>query len=136
MHSSSLSDLKKTTEVVESLSKTSNPMFCSREYQPTSRLNQQNEKSTSNFTTRVWVRGAALVLRLGKTSAEGIGLKNHRIFTLRCIHKDLVPVNIKLKTIKTDKAKKKVSKAERDLLQARVKAMNSILDNVGKQTVM
>ena len=26
-------------------------MFCSRDYQLTSRFNQQNEKSTSNFTT-------------------------------------------------------------------------------------
>ena len=50
-------------------------MFCSRKYQPTSRLNQQNEKSTPNFTTRVWVRGPALVQRLGKTSAEGIALQ-------------------------------------------------------------
>ena len=61
--------------------------------------------------------------------------KNHRIFTLRCIHKDLIPVSIKLKTtIKTEKAKKIVRKAEKDLLQARIKAINSILDNVAKQT--
>ena len=61
--------------------------------------------------------------------------KNHRIFTLRCIHKDLVPVSIKLKTtIKTDKVKKIIRNAERNLLQARVKAINNILDNVDKQT--
>lgn len=61
--------------------------------------------------------------------------KNHRIFTLRCIHKDLVPVSIKLKTtIKTDRARKIIKNSERNLLQARVKAINSILDNVGKQT--
>ena len=61
--------------------------------------------------------------------------KNYRIFSIRCIHKDLIPVSIKLKsTIKTEKAKKIIRKAEKDLLQARVKAMNSILDNVGKQT--
>ena len=61
--------------------------------------------------------------------------KNHRIFTLRCIHKDLIPVSIKLKTtIKTEKAKKIVRKAEKDLLQAGIKAINSILDNVSKQT--
>ena len=50
-------------------------MFCSREYQTTTRLNQLNEKSTSNFTIKVWVRGTALVQRLGKTLAEGIGLQ-------------------------------------------------------------
>ena len=61
--------------------------------------------------------------------------KNHRIFTLRCIHKDLIPVSIKLKsTIKTERAKKIVRKAEKNLLQARVKAINSILVNIGKQT--
>ena len=61
--------------------------------------------------------------------------KNHRIFTLRCLHKDLVPVSIKLKsTLKTDRAKKIIRKAEKDLIQARIKAINSILDNVGKQT--
>ena len=61
--------------------------------------------------------------------------KNHRIFTLRCLHKDLIPVSIKLKsTLKTDKARKIIRKAEKDLLQARVKAINSILDNVTKQT--
>ena len=61
--------------------------------------------------------------------------KNHRIFTLRCLHKDLVPVSIKLKsTLKTDRAKKIIRKAEKDLIEAIIKAINSILDNVGKQT--
>ena len=61
--------------------------------------------------------------------------KNHRIFTLRCIHKELVPVSVNLKTtIKIDKAKKIIKNAARNLLQARVKAINSILDNISKQT--
>ena len=60
--------------------------------------------------------------------------KNHRIFTLRCLHKDLVPVSIKLKsTLKTVKARQIIKKAEKDLLQARVKAINT-LDIVAKQT--
>ena len=61
--------------------------------------------------------------------------RNHRIFTLRCIHKELVPVSIKLKTtLRTDRARKIIRTAERHLLQARIKAINSILDNVAKQT--
>ena len=61
--------------------------------------------------------------------------KNHRIFTLRCLHKDLVPVRIKLKsTLTTSKARQIIRKAEKDLLQARVKAINNILDQVAKQT--
>ena len=61
--------------------------------------------------------------------------KNHRIFTLRCLHKDLVPVSIKLKsTLKTERANGIVRKAEKDLIQARIMAINSILDKVSKQT--
>ena len=61
--------------------------------------------------------------------------KNHRIFTLRCIHKDLIPVSINLKsTLKTAKARQIIRKAEKDLLQTRVKAINSMLENVAKQT--
>ena len=60
--------------------------------------------------------------------------KNHRIFSLRCIHKDLIPVSIKLKsTLDTSKARQIIRKAEKDLLQARVKAINNILDQVDRQ---
>ena len=60
--------------------------------------------------------------------------KNHRIFTLRCLHKDLIPVSIKLKsTLKSTKANKILRKAEKDLLQTRVKSINNILDNTSKQ---
>ena len=60
--------------------------------------------------------------------------KNHRIFTLRCIHNDLVPSSIKLKsTLKTTRANQILRKAEKDLLQARVKSINFILDQISKQ---
>ena len=60
--------------------------------------------------------------------------KNHRIFTLRCIHNDLVPSSIKLKsTLKSTRANKILRKAEKDLLQARVKSINCILDQTSKQ---
>ena len=61
--------------------------------------------------------------------------KNHRIFSLRCLHKELIPVSIKLKsTLTTSKARQIIRKAEKDLLQARVKAINNILDQVARQT--
>ena len=61
--------------------------------------------------------------------------KNHRIFSLRCLHKELIPVSIKLKsTLTTSKARQIIRKAEKDLLQARIKAINNILDQVAKQT--
>ena len=60
--------------------------------------------------------------------------KNHRIFSLRCIHKELIPVSIKLKsTLDTPKARQIIRKAEKDLLQARVKAINNILDQVDRE---
>ena len=69
--------------------------------------------------------------RLGLRASD---YKNHRIFTLRCLHKDLVPVSIKLKsTLTTSRARQIIRKAEKDLLQARVKAINNILDQVAIQ---
>ena len=60
--------------------------------------------------------------------------KNHRIFTLRCLHKELVPVSIRLKsTLNTTRAKKIIRKAEKDLIQARIKSINNILNNVTKE---
>ena len=60
--------------------------------------------------------------------------KNHRIFSLRCIHQELIPVSIKLKsTLDTPKARQIIRKAETDLLQTRVKAINNILDQVKKE---
>ena len=60
--------------------------------------------------------------------------RTHRIFTLTCISKELVPVSIRLKTtIKTEKDRKIIRKAEKNLLQARVKSFNSILGDNAKQ---
>ena len=60
--------------------------------------------------------------------------RNHRIFSLRCIHNELVPVSIKLKsTLDTPKARLIIRKAEKDLLQAWVKAINNILDQVDRE---
>ena len=59
--------------------------------------------------------------------------KNHRIFTLRCLHNDLIPVSIKLKsTLKSARANQILRKAEKELLQTRIKSINYILDNTSK----
>ena len=63
-----------------------------------------------------------------------IDYKNHRIFTLRCLHKEFVPVSLKLKsTLNTTRAKKIIRKAEKDLMQARIKSINNIFNNVAIQ---
>ena len=60
--------------------------------------------------------------------------KNHRIFTVRCLNSDLVPVSIKLKsTLKTERARKIIRSAEKHLIQARLRSINSLLDNNAKQ---
>ena len=52
-----------------------------------------------------------------------------------CIHKELIPVSIKLKSnLDTPKARQIIRKAEKDLLQARIKAINNILDQVDRET--
>ena len=52
---------------------------------------------------------------------------------LRCLHNELVPVSIKLKsTLKSERAKKILRSAEK-LLQTRLKSINSLLDNNAKQ---
>ena len=59
--------------------------------------------------------------------------RNHRIFTLKCISNELVPISLRLKTtIKTEMARKIIRKAEKDL-QAWVKSINSILGDKTKQ---
>ena len=58
----------------------------------------------------------------------------HQIFTLRCLHKELVPVSIKQKsTLNTTRAKKIIRKVEKNLIQARIKSINNILNNVAQQ---
>ena len=98
---------------------------CSKEYQIIKKQLLQEYGVEARRLFRDWER-----LRLRASD-----YKNHRIFTLRCLHKDLIPVSIKLKsTSKAEKARKIIRKAKKDLLQARVKAINNILGNVAKQT--
>ena len=58
--------------------------------------------------------------------------KNHRIFTLRCISKGLVPVSVKLNSNRKDisrGARNIIRRTERQLLQERVKCINNILQD-------
>ena len=59
--------------------------------------------------------------------------KNHRIFMPRCLHNELVPVSIKFKsTLKSERAKKRLRSAEKQLLQTRLKSIDSLLENNAK----
>ena len=135
MHFSILSDLKKTTAVVESLSTTSTRCsvteITSLLQDSTNRMRNLHQIILQDYGLEAW----HLLRDWERLQLRASDYKNHRIFTLRCLHKELIPVSIKLKsTLKTEKAKKIIRKAGEDLLQARVKAINSILDNVAKQS--
>ena len=54
--------------------------------------------------------------------------QNHRIFTLRCLKEDLVPVSVKLRSnIKTPRAKIIIRKVERALLNERIRTINNTI---------
>ena len=54
--------------------------------------------------------------------------KNHRRFTLRCLSKGLTPVSIKLKTkMQTSKGNQILRKAERMLMNERVRTVNNTI---------
>ena len=75
-----------------------------------------------------------LFKELEKFKLKDCDYRNHGIFTLKCISNELVPVSLRLKTtLKKEKARKIIRKAERDFLQARIKSFNSILGDNAKQ---
>ena len=60
--------------------------------------------------------------------------KNHRWFTLRCLSKGLVKVSIKLKTtVKTPKGIYIVIKAERMLMNERIRSINNMVTMLNHQ---
>ena len=80
------------------------------------------------------IRVLHLVREWEKIQIKECNYRNQCRFTLRCIHKGIIPVSVRLQTtIESEKAKKIIRKAERDLLQARIKFINNILDNNSKQ---
>ena len=54
---------------------------------------------------------------------------NHRRFSLRCLSKGLIPTSIKLRTnIRTPKGQYIIHKAEKSLLNERIRSIKSIRD--------
>ena len=76
---------------------------------------------------------------------------NHRRFSLRCLSKDLIPVSVRLESnVKTPKRRQIIKKAERALLNERIRSinnsiaiftiqrdtcMNQLKDNLDKETM-
>ena len=75
---------------------------------------QQNEKSTQFILENYGIGSLKLLRDWEKYQLRQCDFKNHRIFTLRCIHSELVPVSIRLKsTLKSDRTKKILRVAEK-----------------------
>ena len=65
--------------------------------------------------------------------------QNHRIFSLRCLKEDIISVSVKIKSnIKTPKARLITKKAERALLNERIRSINNTLTmmRIEKDTCM
>ena len=61
-----------------------------------------------------------------KFECKMVDFQNHRHFSLRCLSNGLIPTSIKLKTtIKTQKGKYIIRKAELALLNERIRAINN-----------
>ena len=87
-----------------------------------------------NALQEFWIEARHLFREWERLWLRSSEYKNDRNFSLRCLHKDLIPVSIKLKsTLDTPRARQIIRKAEKDLLQARIKAINNILVQVDRQ---
>ena len=63
-----------------------------------------------------------------KLEIKMVEFKNHRTFTLRCLSKGLIPVSIKLKTtVQTPKGNYIIRKAERMLMNERIRSINNMI---------
>ena len=103
-------------------------MFCIRESVPESSI-QQNDKSTQKYKRKIWIRCHSTVVLWEKNTIRVSSYRNHRIFTLRCIGLNLIPVSIRLKPVRSKQnisasARKIIEKAVRQLLQDRVRRIN------------
>ena len=55
--------------------------------------------------------------------------KNHRRFTLRCLSQRITPVSLRLKSnIKTERGTKIIQRAEKQLMDERVRLINNTID--------
>ena len=55
--------------------------------------------------------------------------KNHRRFSIKCLKRDIIPVSIRLRTsLHTRKASQIVRKAEKQLLNERIRSINNTIE--------
>ena len=72
--------------------------------------------------------------RWEKLAIKMAEFKNHKRFTLRCLSKGLIPTSIKLKTkVHTPKGNEILRKAERMLMNERVRSINNTINMLNHQ---
>ena len=87
---------------LESLSLAINIMFCIREKVLLLDINQQNNKPTQEYQREnMDKRPYNSCIHGRKVLYKASNFKNHRIFTLKYIGQNLVPVSIRLKPLKS-----------------------------------
>ena len=71
-----------------------------------------------------------LKLRLWEKAEKKMAdYQNHRIFTIKCLKRDIIPVSIKLRTsLHTRKASQIVRKTEKQLLNEHIRTINNIIE--------
>ena len=74
------------------------------------------------------IENVKIFRRWEKLEYKMAAFQNHRIFTIRCLKEDLIPVSIKLRSnIKTSRAKIIIKKTERALLNERIRNINNTI---------
>ena len=107
-------------------------MFCKREKVPVLNINQQNDKPTQEYQRKYGLEALQQLCLWEKSIIRVSNYKNHRIFTLKCIGQNLIPVSIRLKLIRgkqniSASARKIIERAEKQLMQDRVRGINNTI---------
>ena len=69
-----------------------------------------------------------------RIKSKMVDFKNHRRFSLRCLSEDVIPVSINLKSnIRTPKAQYIIRRAEKALLNERIRSINNTINMLNHQ---
>ena len=75
-------------------------------------------------------RGSVAILRRWEHHEKKLAdYRNHRQFTLRCLSQRITPVSLRLRSnIRTERGIKIIQRAEKQLMDERVRSINTIID--------
>ena len=90
---------------------------------------KQNEKPTCIYERGVRSEKCFSLVTMGKLEKKMANYRNHRRFSIRCLKSEVVPVSIRLKTnVKTSKGIQIIRRAEKQLLNERIRSVNNTLE--------